>query len=218
MIEGTFVVLEGVDGAGTTTHARLLAKALRAKGLPILATGEPSRGPVGSLLRQILTGRVVVHGLQGSRPPSWTTMALLFAADRMDHLESEIVPNLMDGVSVVCDRYDYSSIAYQSLSGGGQSNTVSWVRELNARARRPDLTIVLDVPAEVSSQRRRGRMMAQEMYDDDELQSELVDFYAHIEQHFPSDTIYHVDANREIAEVAAEIFERVRMHRGDTVA
>jgi dTMP kinase len=217
MIEGTFVVLEGVDGAGTTTHVRLLAKALRAKGLPIFATGEPSRGPVGSLLRQILTGRVVVHGIQGSRPPSWTTMALLFAADRMDHLESEIVPNLMDGVSVICDRYDYSSIAYQSLSGGGQSNTVTWVRELNARARRPDLTIVLDVPAEVSSQRRRGRMMAQEMYDDDELQSELVDFYAHIEQHFPQDTICHVDANREISEVAAEIFERVRMYRGDTV-
>ncbi len=217
MIEGSFIVLEGVDGAGTTTHVRLLSKELRSKGLPVYKTGEPSRGPVGGLLRQILTGRVVVHGLQGARPPSWGTMALLFAADRMDHLEAEIMPNLMDGVNVICDRYDHSSVAYQSLSGGAKPATIAWVRELNSRAKRPDLTIVLDVPAEVAAERRRSRLLAQEMYEDDELQRDLVDFYAHIEEYFPQDTICHVDANRPVAEVAAEIFERVRMHRGDTV-
>ncbi|MCB9667579.1 MAG: dTMP kinase [Myxococcales bacterium] len=218
MIEGSFIVLEGVDGAGTTTHVRLLAKEFRARGLPVFRTGEPSRGPVGGLLRQILTGRVVVHGLQGARPPSWGTMALLFAADRMDHLEAEIIPNLMDGVNVVSDRYDHSSVAYQSLSAGSKPAIIDWVRELNARAKRPDLTIVLDVPAEVAQARRRSRMMAQEMYEDDALQRELVEFYANIDEYFPKDTICHVNANRPISEVAAEIYERVRIFRGDTVA
>ena len=74
MIEGLFIVLEGVDGAGTTTHTALLAQALRAKGLPITTTREPSDGPVGVLIRQILTGRVVVPGISGNRPSSWSTL------------------------------------------------------------------------------------------------------------------------------------------------
>jgi dTMP kinase len=120
MIEGQFIVIEGVDGAGTTTQTGLLVQALRGRGLPVRSTREPSDGPIGTMLRQILTGRIVVPGMSGTRPPTWTTMALLFAADRLDHLEAEVVPNLMDGVTVVSDRYDLSSIAYQSVSGGAK--------------------------------------------------------------------------------------------------
>ena len=156
MIEGLFVVLEGVDGAGTTTHTGLLARALRKKGLPITTTREPSDGPIGMLIRQILTGRVVVPGISGNRPSSWTTMALLFGADRMDHLEATVHPNLMDGVTVISDRYDYSSVAYQSVTGGGEPETVQWIREINRHARRPDLTIVLDVDPATSAKRRNG--------------------------------------------------------------
>src|SRR5688572_15881873 len=115
MVEGSFIVLEGVDGAGTTTHTKILTETLRKRGLPVHPTREPSDGPIGVLLRQMLTGRVVVPGLHGPRPPSWTTMALLFAADRVDHVEAEILPNLMDGVSVISDRYVHSSVAYQSI-------------------------------------------------------------------------------------------------------
>lgn len=116
MIEGLFIVIEGIDGSGSTTQVRRLCDAFRARGLPSHATREPSDGPFGTQIRQILRGRIVVRGIHGSRPPSSSTMALLFAADRMDHLESEIIPNLVDGVTVLCDRYYYSSIAYQSAS------------------------------------------------------------------------------------------------------
>lgn len=215
MIEGNFIVLEGVDGAGTTTHTKLLAEGLRSRGLPVHTTREPSDGPLGMMLRQILTGRVVVPGIRGVRPPSWTTMALLFAADRLDHCEAEIVPNLMDGVSVISDRFDYSSVAYQSVTGGGEPETVAWVKELNRHAKRPDLVIVLDIPPEVAAKRRLSRTTGREMYDDDSLQEQLASFYENIDQHFPGDRVVHVDADRPVEQVAADVMRHVRRLRNE---
>ena len=215
MIEGLFVVLEGVDGAGTTTHTELLARALRKKGLPITTTREPSDGPIGMLIRQILTGRVVVPGISGNRPSSWTTMALLFGADRMDHLEATVHPNLMDGVTVISDRYDYSSVAYQSVTGGGEPETVQWIREINRHARRPDLTIVLDVDPATSAKRRAARASGVEIFDDQELQAQLAAFYREIDAHFPGDNIVHIDASRTIEEVAADVLHAVEHLRGE---
>jgi dTMP kinase len=215
VIEGNFIVLEGVDGAGTTTHTKLLAEGLRSRGLPVHTTREPSDGPLGMMLRQILTGRVVVPGIRGVRPPSWTTMALLFAADRLDHCEAEIVPNLMDGVSVISDRFDYSSVAYQSVTGGGEPETVAWVKELNRHAKRPDLVIVLDIPPEVAAKRRLSRTTGREMYDDDSLQEQLASFYENIDQHFPGDRVVHVDADRPVEQVAADVMRHVRRLRNE---
>jgi len=216
MIEGLLIALEGVDGAGTTTQTELLAQGLRSRGLPVHATREPSDGPVGLLLRQILTGRVVVPGMHGARPPTWTTMALLFAADRLDHLEAEIHPNLMDGVTVVTDRYYHSSVAYQSVSAGKGDETTAWVREINRQARTPDLTIVLDVRPEVAADRRRARARTRELYEDEALQAELVRFYDRIETYFPEERIAHVDANVGLEEVAAEVMRLVRELRGES--
>jgi len=215
MIEGLFIVLEGVDGAGTTTHTKLLAEGLRERGLPVHPTREPSDGPIGVQIRQILTGRVVVPGIHGPRPPSWTTMALLFAADRMDHVESSITPNLMDGVTVISDRYYHSSVAYQSITGGGDRDAVQWVKELNRHARRPDLTIVLDVPDEVSLRRRDSRSAGREMFDDNDLQRQLARFYREMNEHFPGETIVRVNADRPVGEVAAEVMAHVRKARGE---
>src|SRR5690606_7064266 len=112
---GRFVVLEGIDGAGTTTQVARLTHRLRREKSAARATREPSDGPIGSLVRQILTGRIVVPG---GRSPGWAAMALLFAADRMDHVEAEIEPFLAEGGVLVSDRYDASSLAYQSVSSG----------------------------------------------------------------------------------------------------
>ena len=215
MIEGLFIVLEGVDGAGTTTHTTRLKQALREKGLPITTTREPSDGPIGVLIRQILIGRVVVPGISGHRPSSWTTMALLFAADRMDHLEATIHPNLMDGVTVLSDRYDFSSVAYQSVSAGADAETVNWVRTLNAHARRPDLTIVLDVDPTEAARRRKDRMIGREIFDDNELQAQLARFYADIEQYFPDDNVVHIDAMRDVDAVAKDVLFEVEKLRGE---
>ena len=215
MIEGNFIVIEGTDGSGTTTQTQRLAQALQERELPVHATREPSDGPVGMLLRQILANRIVVPGFHGSRPPSWSTMALLFAADRQDHLEAEIAPNLLDGVTVISDRYYYSSIAYQSLSGGGEPETVAWVKELNRHARRPDLTVVLDISAATAAERRARRSGPAELYDGSELQRSLVGFYQELEAVFPDDPIVHVDGELPVEEVADRVMAHVRHLRGE---
>jgi len=206
MQSAPFIVLEGIDGAGTTTHTARLAATLRARELVVHATREPSDGPIGVLLRQILTGRVVSAAPVGV--PTWNTLGLLFGADRLEHLEAEILPKLHHGVTVVCDRYDYSTVAYQSLSAKGHASAevaISWLRQVNHFARRPDLTIVLDVPPDVARVRRMKRAGEDEIFDDDELQRALAGFYARIEQHFPEDKIVHISADRDPEPVAADI-------------
>ncbi len=216
MIEGHFIVIEGIDGSGTTTQCAMLARRLTDEGLPVHTTREPSDGPVGVLIRQILTGRVVVPGAHGTRPPNWATMAALFAADRLDHLEAEIVPNLNDGVTVVCDRYDHSSVAYQTVSSGGADEVSTWVLELNRRARRPDLTLVLDVDPEIAGTRRALRSASPELYEVSEMQTELATFYEKIDRLFPADNIRHVDASRSVDEVADAIWGEVMILRGES--
>ncbi len=126
MIRGNFIVLEGIDGSGTTTQAEQIKKEFTDMGLPAHVTAEPTTGPVGAMIRQVLSGRLVTRIGSSASPPGWTTMALLFAADRQDHLESEIEPNLRDGVNVICDRYLYSSVIYQSVSSN-KPNSIEWL-------------------------------------------------------------------------------------------
>jgi dTMP kinase len=219
MIEGSFIVIEGIDGAGTTTQTDLIANWFRWRGLPAHTTHEPTDGPVGSMIRQVLTNRLVVCGITGSRAPAWTTMALLFAADRLDHLESEVLPNLLDGVTVISDRYDLSSLAYQSATATGSeleaANVISWVRELNKYARRPDLTIVLDVDAEVAAKRRRKRGSSAELYEETDLQKALARAYMQVEKFIPGDTVVHVDGNGPVDRIHTAIVEAVRKTRGE---
>lgn len=202
--KGRFVVLEGIDGAGTTTHVARLTQRLRQEGGRVLPTREPSDGPIGTLVRQVLTGRLVVAG---GRAPSWTTMALLFAADRTDHVEAEVEPFLATGGVVISDRYDASSLAYQSaMSGGDASAAVTWIRELNRHARRPDLVIVLDVAPEIAAARRQSRGEPAQLYEQNEFQRHLAAFYAELPRHMPSDKIVLVDGNGTVDEVHERVF------------
>lgn len=214
MIEGHFIAIEGIDGAGTTTQAARLAAALRKRGLPVRTTHEPTDGPVGALIRQVLNGRVVVGGPAGSTSLAWSTLALLFAADRLDHLQAEIVPNLMDGVTVITDRYDASSIAYQGVVSGDAAVT-DWIRAINARARRPDLTIILDVSPDTATERRRLRGNAPDLFEEDELQRRLAGFYATIERYLPGDRVLHLDGNGDPEAVHAGVLAAVEALRAE---
>jgi len=203
MSQGRFVVLEGIDGAGTTTQCALLAKRLKAGGVAVRTTREPSDGPVGTMIRQVLSGRIV--GPDGLAP-GWATMALLFAADRMDHVENDVAPFLAHGGVVISDRYDASSLAYQSVSSGrGGEDAVSWIRTLNRYARRPDVTIVLDVPSEVAATRREVRGEAAQLYEQNEVQRALVVFYRDLAKHMPKDRVVLVDATGSVEQVADAI-------------
>jgi dTMP kinase len=195
-MDSRFVVIEGIDGAGTTTQTERLVRALTAQGQAAHATHEPSKGPLGLHLREILAKRVQLHGESGAQ------LALLFAADRLDHLGREVRPALQAGTWVISDRYDHSSVAYQSVSAGAD---IGWLRSLNAHADRPDLVLVLDVSPEVARARRLARDANRELFDDDALQRELGAFYRDIERHFPEDHIVHLDADRDVEAVFADV-------------
>ena len=206
---GVFVVVEGIDGSGSTTHTKLLGKALRQRGLKVLETCEPSPGPIGSLIRQVLSRRLFVPDATGPRAFAWSTMALLFAADRMDHLDSTVVPALRDGTVVVSDRYDLSSLAYQSVTAPTGDKVVPWIRELNAAALRPDITVVIDVPVEVAEERRRSRGGMEEIFESRELQTRLCEVYRHAESLVPHDRVAHVTGEGAVSDVAAAILNAV---------
>src|SRR5690349_21426380 len=206
---GVFVVIEGIDGSGSTTHTKLLGKALRQRGLKVVETCEPSPGPIGALIRQVLSRRLFVPDATGPRAFAWSTMALLFAADRMDHLDSTIVPALREGKVVLSDRYDLSSLAYQSVTAPNGDKVVPWIRELNAAALRPDLTIVIDVPVEVAEERRKNRGGVEEMFESRDLQTRLCSVYKEAESLVPLDRVVHVSGVGAASDVAAEILRRV---------
>jgi len=136
--KGKLVILEGIDGCGKTTHAKLLSKWLSESGKDVLHTKEPSRGPIGLLLRDYLKKETVP-----------LIDALLFTADRAEHVEKEITPALEEGKIVVCERYYFSTIAYQMAQGLDKK----WLTELNAFATKPDLVILLDLNPEISVKR-----------------------------------------------------------------
>jgi dTMP kinase len=153
---GKFIVFEGIDGAGTTTQTRMAEDWLRGQGALAHATREPSTGPIGNVIRHALSGRLVAHqGVGRTAPVSPETVALLFAADRLDHLQSEIEPALAEGRHVICDRYVLSSLAYQAVDVD-----LKFVRAINAKAATPDVTFFLRVQPEVAMARiaeRAGR-------------------------------------------------------------
>jgi dTMP kinase len=162
------IVLEGLDGAGTTTQARRLVDHLRARGVAAHLTREPSDGPIGRLIRELLAGN---HPIS-DQTIAQSTFGLLFAADRLDHLQREVEPQLAAGVTVVSDRWYHSSLAYQ-----GTGADRDWIAALNVRARRPDLTLFLEVRPEVAAQRRVAAGRVQELFDDIQMQHDVAAGY-----------------------------------------
>jgi dTMP kinase len=195
---GRFIVLEGIDGSGTTTQAARLVASLRASGHAVVNTREPSDGPIGVVLRQALTRRLV--GL------SDRALALLFAADRLDHLASVVEPALAEGKVVVSDRYVLSSLAYQ-----GMRMPLGWVETLNAAARPADLTLYLEVDAGTAARRREGRGGTEELFDADEVQRAVARAYGRVvRKHTRAQRVVRVNGRAAADEVAREILARVK--------
>ena len=195
---GRFVVLEGIDGSGTTTQAARLAASLRAAGHAVVSTREPSDGPLGVVLRQALTRRLV--GLSDQ------ALALLFAADRLDHLASVVEPALAEGKLVVSDRYVLSSLAYQ-----GMRLPLRWVETLNAAARPADLTLYLEVDPGTAARRRQGRGGTDELFDADEVQRAVARAYGRVvRKHTRAQRVVRVNGRAAPDEVAREILSRVQ--------
>lgn len=162
--KGKFIVFEGTDGSGKSTQMKLLGKYLSEKGEECYLTHEPTDSPFGSLLRSCMSGRIDADE---------HAIAALFAADRLDHITNPvngIRAKLEAGVTVLCDRYYFSSFAYN-----GGFVPLDWVVELNKPAMemlRPDLIVYIDLPPEESMKRvfRRG---STERYETQEKQQKI---------------------------------------------
>jgi len=186
-----FIVLEGIDGSGTTTQLERLTAQLRARGRRALATREPSTGPIGRLLREILLGK---HLNPDGSKLDGRAMALLFAADRRDHLTREIEPALAAGMDVVSDRYLLSSLAYQAVEADR-----AWVAHLAEGVRAPDLTFLLDVDVRTAASRRQQANRIVERYDADQTLMTVAENYRQLAAHRPD--VVTVDASGTIDQV-----------------
>lgn len=142
--KGMLIAVEGIDGAGKTTQSLMLVEGLRNMGFNAEYTAEPTYGRVGDILR-LHVSRMKV------RMPIYE--ALLFSADRFEHVVRVVKPKIKRGVIVVSDRYLYSTLAYQGAAG----LDLKWLRSLSFFAPKPDVTIYLDLPSKISLERKKGK-------------------------------------------------------------
>ncbi len=193
---GLLIAVEGIDGSGKTTQAKRLVRWLRERGVSAQYTREPTDGQIGRILKAMALRRRVNPYLE----------ALLFAADRLQHLERTIEPLLSKGYVVVSDRYLHSSLAYQAATTGDPE----WVRELNKHARRPDLALLLDVKPQIGL--RRIRRKRRSRFEQVELLEKIRENYLRMVER---GELLLVDASRDaetvsetIREIVGEFLER----------
>ncbi len=203
-MQAKFITLDGIDGSGKSTHLATIKNWFEQQQLPVLFTREPGGTAIGEALREIL--------LNPATQASLRTETLLMFAARQQHLEEVILPALQQGISVVSDRFTDATFAYQ---GGGRGVLFADIETLENWVQgslRPDLTLILDVPLEVSMERiNRSR-------EKDRFEQEQADFFTRVRaaylqraqaapQHYAI-----IDSNRELAEVQAEIETILQQH------
>ncbi|HEX4381348.1 MAG TPA: dTMP kinase [Myxococcales bacterium] len=205
---GRFIVFEGLDGAGTTTQAKLLAERVQKQGRTVYLAHQPSEGPAGLLIRQILAGRTATPQADGKLAVvDERVMALLFAADRLDHLGAQIEPRLARGEDVILDRYTLSSLAYQ-----GASVSHEFIAQANRFARKPDLTLFLYVPSAIALDRVRSRGAKLERYETAQQLLVIEREYSRLVGTLAS--VVSIDGTRPIADVAEQCYAALQQQLG----
>ncbi len=197
-MKGKFIVIDGLDGAGKSTQARLLDKYLREKGYKTFLTSEISHGVIGGILRAYLDGRL-------NLPKE--ALPLLFAADRIDHTETKIKPALERGMIVICDRYFPSNLAYQSLLFD-----MEWLKSIERFALNPDLIIILDVSVEEALRRLQKERIFFSLYEKKEKFQKVRDAFIKIAKEYPNAVL--VNGEGEIDEVFVRVKKVVKEKLG----
>ncbi|MEZ5041054.1 MAG: dTMP kinase [Saprospiraceae bacterium] len=197
--KGKFIALEGIDGSGKSTQVSLLCHRLKAEGHQVYPTFEPTNGPIGSLIRQMFSRRIVGDD---------KTIAALFVADRLDHLQNPVnglLKKLEEGYTVITDRYYFSSYAYH-----GAHMPLEWVIQSNALSAellRPDLNIYIDISPEVGLQRVHANRADIEIYETQEnIKKVHATYLKAFELLQNEERITKVDGNRPPAAIAEDIY------------
>ncbi|MEN6498957.1 MAG: dTMP kinase [Rectinema sp.] len=193
-----FIVIEGIDGAGTTTQLQLLAESLDAKKIPCVTTAEPTRSPVGKIIRAILSNEIQTAP---------TTVAYLYATDRNEHLYGTqgILDNINAGSVVISDRYALSSLAYQGVTCG---SALPW--RLNRDFPPPGLTLLFEVKPETAIERIHSRPV-KEIYETLEFQKRVHAMYEKMAVRLQRRgwRIERIDAEKDIESVHRDVESHV---------
>ncbi len=202
---GWFITFEGVEGSGKTTQIRVAGEFLREKGLPVVLTQEPGGTPLGDRIREILLNR-------GGFDISGEAEVFLFAAARVQHTESVILPALTKGQVILCDRFSDATLAYQAYGRGLPLQTVREVCHLASRGISPHLTLLFDLPVETGLKRAFRRINSRdERSREDRFEREHLDFHRRIREGYLAiareepGRVKVVDASRDIESIRCEV-------------
>ena len=200
-MRGKFITLEGIDGAGKSTHLRRTARFLRRRGIKVKVTREPGGTAVGEALR-----RLVLGSKRGLNPE---TEALLMFAARREHLHKVIVPALAAGRWVLCDRFTDATYAYQSAGSGVSWRKIALLERWTQAGLQPDLTILFDVSPKI------GRGRASRRKNPDRFEREKGEYYRRVRNAYLRRArenprrIKVIDSNRSLAEVDRQLQKRL---------
>lgn len=195
MTLGKFITLEGIDGAGKSTHLSFIAERLRAQGRQVVVTREPGGTPLGEMLRDLVL----------SQKMHVETETLIMFASRREHIEKVIVPALEKGIWVLSDRFTDATFAYQGGGRGIAQTRLQILENWVQSGLQPDLTLLFDVPLEISRERLSHNMSL------DRFEQEKQDFFARVRQAYLDRAAAHpqrmrvINGSRSIAEIQAEL-------------
>lgn len=192
--KGKFIVIEGLDGSGSSTQVMRVANFLKERNKKIHITKEPTNSLIGGLIRGQLTG---------DWKSSPECLQLLFAADRAHHLEKEIIPLLKKGINIISDRYFFSTIAF----GSTEIKDKKWLIEINDRFLLPDLTILVKVSPKVCIERIKESRFQIELFEKEKKLQETWDNYKKLAKEF--DNVEIINGEREVGEISYEIINLI---------
>ncbi|OFZ96608.1 MAG: dTMP kinase [Betaproteobacteria bacterium RBG_19FT_COMBO_58_11] len=195
MSQGKFITLEGIDGAGKSTHLSFIAERLRAKGRQVVVTREPGGTPLGEMLRDLVL----------SQKMHVETETLIMFASRREHIDKVIVPALEKGIWVLSDRFTDATFAYQGGGRGIAPDRLQALENWVQSGLQPDITLLFDVPLEISRERLSHNMSL------DRFEQEKQDFFARVRAAYLDRAAAHpqrlrvINGSRSIAEIQAEL-------------
>lgn len=202
---GEFIAFEGIDGSGKSTQIQLLSERLRNMGVYCYTTMEPTDSPIGSVIHQIMTGRIKTDN---------KVIAGLFVADRLDHLLNDvngILPKILEGTTVITDRYYFSSYAYHSVD-----MPMEWVIQANAQSKeilQPTLTIFIDVNPDTAIERIAKNRFHQELFEKKSRLVKVREKYLEAFERLKDEENYIViDGNRSPEEIADDVWLAVQKY------
>ncbi len=203
--KGIFIAFEGIDGSGKSTQIRLLAERMRDEGIRCHTTMEPTDSPIGSLIHQIMTGRIKTDA---------RVLSPLFVADRLDHLLNDvdgILHKIDEGVTVITDRYYFSSYAYQGVDM--PMDQVISANRPSSDLLRPTVTLFIDIPPDVAIERITKNRSRKELFEKRSRLVQVRDKYLEAFDRLKDvENVIVIDGNRNVQTVADGIWDAVRKY------